>query len=213
MNIAVFASGRGSNFEAILTAIKRGTLPARVVVLVSNKLNAGAMELARSHGIPAAHISEKRFSSEEEYVESLLSVLQQHHTDFIALAGYLKKIPRRVVERFRHKIVNIHPALLPKFGGPGMYGIHVHEAVLAAGETTSGATVHIVDEEYDRGAIVLQRTVNVIPGDTPETLAARVLTLEHELYPEALRAFAEGRVDINGTEAWIRPAASHRQST
>lgn len=205
MNIAVFASGRGSNFEAILNAIQRGMLPARVVVLVSNKSSAGAMELARAHGIPAVHMSLQQFPGEEEYVERLLAVLKEHKAEFIALAGYLKKIPPRVTERFRNRIVNIHPALLPKFGGAGMYGIHVHEAVLAAGENITGATVHIVDEEYDRGAIIMQRTVNVAPGDTPETLAARVLTIEHELYPEALRAFAEGRVDINGTTAWILP--------
>ena len=205
MNIAVFASGRGSNVEAILNAIQRGTLPARVVVLVSNKSGAGAIELARAHGIPAVHLSQQQFPGEEEYVERLLSVLSEHRADFIALAGYLKKIPSRVTERFRNRIVNIHPALLPKFGGHGMYGIHVHEAVLKAGEKISGATVHIVDEEYDRGAIVMQKAVNIAPGETPETLAARVLTIEHELYPEALRAFAEGRVEINGRTAWIRP--------
>ncbi|HEX9828632.1 MAG TPA: phosphoribosylglycinamide formyltransferase [Bacteroidota bacterium] len=205
MNIAVFASGRGSNVEAILNAIQRGTLPARVVVLVSNKSGAGAIELARAHGIPAVHLSQQQFSGEEEYIERLLSVLSEHRADFIALAGYLKKIPSRVTERFRNRIVNIHPALLPKFGGHGMYGIHVHEAVLKAGEKISGATVHIVDEEYDRGAIVMQKAINIVPGETPETLAARVLTIEHELYPEALRAFAEGRVEINGRTAWIRP--------
>jgi len=205
MNIAVFASGRGSNVEAILNAIQRGTLPARVVVLVSNKSGAGAIELARAHGIPAVHLSQQQFPGEEEYIERLLSVLSEHRADFIALAGYLKKIPSRVTERFRNRIVNIHPALLPKFGGHGMYGIHVHEAVLKAGEKISGATVHIVDEEYDRGAIVMQKAVNIAPGETPETLAARVLTIEHELYPEALRAFAEGRVEINGRTAWIRP--------
>jgi len=208
MNIAVFASGRGSNVEAILNAIQRGTLPARVVVLVSNKSGAGAMELARARGIPAVHLSQQQFPGEEEYVERLLSVLSEHRADFIALAGYLKKIPSRVTERFRNRIVNIHPALLPKFGGHGMYGIHVHEAVLKAGEKISGATVHIVDEEYDRGAIVMQKAVNIAPGETPETLAARVLTIEHELYPEALRAFAEGRVEINGRTAWIRPNTS-----
>ena len=205
MNIAVFASGRGSNFNAILHAIHEGTLPARVVLLISNKSDAGALEYARANGIPAVHLSTQQFPSEDAYVDRLLALLREHGADFIALAGYLKKIPARVIVQFRNRIVNIHPALLPKFGGPGMYGIHVHKAVLAAGETTTGATVHVVDEEYDRGAIVLQRTVNVLPDDTPETLAARVLTIEHQLYPEALKAFAEGRVEINGTKAWILP--------
>lgn len=206
MNIAVFASGRGSNFQAILNALQRGQLPARITLLVSNKSSAGALELARTHGIPAVHISPVQFSSEKAYVDRLLELLNEHNVQLIALAGYLKKIPSRVIERFRNRIVNIHPALLPKFGGAGMYGIHVHEAVLAAGETVSGATVHLVDEEYDRGAILIQRTVEVAATDTPESLAAKVLTIEHELYPQVLRAFAEGRVHFNGKTAWIQPS-------
>lgn len=206
MNIAVFASGRGSNFEAILHAIQRGELPARVVLLVSNTSSAGALELARAHNIPAVHLSPTQFPGEEAYIERMLALLSEHRVDLIALAGYLKKIPGRVIEQYRNRIVNIHPALLPKFGGPGMYGIHVHKAVLAAGETVSGATVHLVDEEYDHGAILMQKTVAVAPNDTPEALAARVLNVEHEIYPQVLRAFAEGRVRVNGSSAWIQPS-------
>jgi phosphoribosylglycinamide formyltransferase-1 len=206
MNIGVFASGRGSNFEAILHAIERGELPARVVLLVSDKSSAGALDLARAHNIPAVHLSPAQFPGEEAYAERLLALLSEYRVELIALAGYLKKIPGRVVQQYRNRIVNIHPALLPKFGGPGMYGLHVHKAVLAAGETTSGATVHLVDEEYDHGAIVMQKTVEVLPHDTPETLAARVLAVEHELYPQVLRAFAEGRVRINGNSVWIQPS-------
>ncbi len=208
MNIAVFASGRGSNFQAILNAIQRGRLPARVTLLMSNKSNAGALELARTHGIPALYLSPLQFSSEEVYADRLLEALSEHHVELIALAGYLKKIPARVIERYRNRIVNIHPALLPKFGGTGMYGIHVHEAVIAAEEKISGATVHVVDEEYDRGPILMQQTVNISPDDTPETLAAKVLSIEHELYPQVLRAFVEGRVLFNGRTAWIQPATS-----
>lgn len=208
MNIAVFASGRGSNFEAILSAIQHERLRARVSLLVSNKSSAGALELARTHGIPALHLSPQQFPSEEAYVDRLLDVLSEHRAELIALAGYLKKIPPRVVNRYRNRIVNIHPALLPKYGGAGMYGIRVHEAVIAAGERVSGATVHLVDEEYDRGATLMQQTIPVAPDDTPETLAANVLSVEHELYPEVLRAFAEGRVRINGRTAWIQPATS-----
>lgn len=206
MNIAVFASGRGSNAEAILHAIERGELPARVVLLVSNRSNASALELARAHNIPAVHLSPTQFPGEEAYVDRLLALLEEYRVDLIALAGYLKKIPARVIERFRNRIVNIHPALLPKFGGPGMYGLRVHEAVLAAGESVSGATVHLVDEEYDRGPILMQKTVEVVPDDSPETLAARVLKVEHEIYPQVLRAFAEGRVKVNGHSAWIQPS-------
>ena len=203
MNIAVFASGRGSNFQAILNAIHQGFLPARVTLFVSNNAGAGAFEIARSHNIPAVHISRKQFSSEEAFASSLLNELREHSVDLIALAGYLKRIPSVVVGSYRNRILNIHPALLPSFGGDGMYGHHVHEAVLARGAKVSGATVHLVDEEYDQGPIVLQKAIVVDEHDTPESLAAKVLIIEHELYPAALKAFAENRVSINERIVWI----------
>jgi phosphoribosylglycinamide formyltransferase 1 len=204
MNIAVFASGRGSNFQAILKAIDDGRLPARVTLLVSNNSNAGALELARSRNIPAIHINQKQYSSEDLYGEQLLELLTRYGVELIALAGYMKRVPGKVINRFRNRILNIHPALLPAFGGVGMYGIHVHEAVLASGAKITGATVHIVDEEYDKGPIVMQKTVEVLSGDTPETLAARVLPVEHEIYPEAIAAFADKRVRIEGRRVWIQ---------
>jgi phosphoribosylglycinamide formyltransferase-1 len=204
MNIGVFASGRGSNFQAILNAIQRGSLPARVTLLLSNKSDAGALEVARSNGIPTIHLSQQQFSDEASFAARMLEVLKEHDIDLIALAGYLKKVPVSVVRAYRNRILNIHPALLPSFGGAGMYGHHVHEAVLASGAKLSGATVHIVDEEYDRGPIVIQRAVPVEPNDTPETLAARVLTIEHEIYPEALKAFAEKRILLKEGSVWIQ---------
>jgi formyltetrahydrofolate-dependent phosphoribosylglycinamide formyltransferase len=204
MNIAVFASGRGSNFQAILKAIDDGRLPARVTLLVSNNSNAGALELARSRNIPALHLNQKQFSSEQLYEEQLLDLLARHGVELIVLAGYMKRIPGSVINRFRNRILNIHPALLPMFGGAGMYGTHVHEAVLASGATISGATVHIVDEEYDKGPIVMQKTVEVLSDDTPETLAARVLSVEHEIFPKAIAAFAAKRVRIEGNRVWIQ---------
>lgn len=204
MNIAVFASGRGSNFQAILKAIDDGTLPARVTLLVSNNSNAGALELARSQNIPAIHLSQKQFASEAGYEAQLLELLKRHDVELIALAGYMKRVPPKVIERYRNRVLNIHPALLPAFGGTGMYGIHVHEAVLASGAKISGATVHIVDEEYDKGPIVTQKAVEVLNDDTPETLAARVLPVEHEIYPKALAAFARNQVHIEGRRVWIR---------
>ena len=204
MNIGVFASGRGSNFQAILDAIDQGILPARVSVLLSNKSDAGAFEIARAHSIPTVHLSQKSFADEALYAAAMLQVLRIHDVGLIALAGYLKKIPTLVVCKFRNRILNIHPALLPSFGGHGMYGHHVHEAVLASGAKLSGATVHLVDEEYDRGPIVLQKTVSVDVSDTPETLAAKVLKVEHEIYPLALKAFAEHRATIMGRSVWIR---------
>jgi formyltetrahydrofolate-dependent phosphoribosylglycinamide formyltransferase len=204
MNIGVFASGRGSNFQAILKAIDDGRLPARVTLLVSNNSNAGALELARSQNIPAIHLSQKHYSSEDAYGEQLLELLTRNGVELIALAGYMKRIPTNVIVRFRNRILNIHPALLPAFGGPGMYGMHVHEAVLAAGAKVSGATVHIVDEEYDNGPIVMQKAVEVSSNDTPETLAAKVLSVEHEIYPKVLAAFAANRVHLEGRKVWIQ---------
>jgi formyltetrahydrofolate-dependent phosphoribosylglycinamide formyltransferase len=204
MNIGVFASGRGSNFQAILKAIDDGGLPARVTLLVSNNSTAGALELARSRNIPAIHLSQKHYSSEDAYGEQLLELLTRNGVELIALAGYMKRIPANVIARFRNRILNIHPALLPAFGGPGMYGMHVHEAVLAAGVKVTGATVHIVDEEYDKGPIVMQKVVEVSSNDTPETLAARVLPVEHEIYPKVLAAFAGNRVHIEGRKVWIQ---------
>ncbi len=204
MNIAVFASGRGSNFHAILNAIHEGRLPARVTLLVSNNSNAGALELARSQNIPAVHVSQKQFASLEAYAQRLLALLNEHAVDMIALAGYMKRVPSAVVTWFKNKILNIHPALLPDFGGTGMYGMHVHKAVIASGAKKTGATVHIVDEEYDRGPILLQKSVDVLPDDTPETLAAKVLKIEHEIYSQALSAYANGRVHIEGRRAWIQ---------
>lgn len=203
MNIAVFASGRGSNFQAILSAIQGGRLPASISLVLSNNSSAGALEIARAHGIPAVHRSLRQFPTQEAFDDDLLALLRQHRVDLIALAGYMKQLSHRFVAQYRNRIVNVHPALLPSFGGPGMYGIHVHEAVIRSGAKVSGVTVHIVDEQYDHGLILAQETVPVLPEDTPESLAARVLILEHDLYPRVLAAFAQNRVCIKGTSAWI----------
>jgi len=203
MNIGVFASGRGSNFQAILDAIQQDLLPARVTLVLSNKGDAGALEIARTHSLPAVHLSHKQFPNESSFALAMLDALTKHNVQIIALAGYLKKIPSIVVRQYRNRILNIHPALLPSFGGAGMYGHYVHEAVIASGAKLSGATVHLVDEEYDRGPIVLQKAVPVEEHDTPEMLAARVLKIEHEIYPLALKAFAENRVTINERSVWI----------
>jgi len=203
MNIGVFASGRGSNFQAILNAIQAGLLPARVVLVLSNKGDAGALEIARARSLAAVHLSQKQFPDEGSFSAAMLHVLKEHNVQIVALAGYLKKIPLSVVREYRNRILNIHPALLPSFGGAGMYGHYVHEAVIASGAKLSGATVHLVDEEYDRGPIVLQKAVTVEALDTPETLAEKVLKIEHEIYPLALKAFAENRVTINERSVWI----------
>ena len=184
--IAVFCSGSGSNFKALFHAIRNKQLAAEIVLCLSNRSQCGAMEFAEQNGIATVHITEKQFASFDEFAVAMVERLKEHHIDIILLAGYMRKVPDAVVSAFPGKMLNIHPALLPKFGGEGMYGIHVHTAVLEAGETETGATVHFVNEEYDKGKILLQRTVPVLPDDTPETLAARVLECEHRLYPDAL---------------------------
>jgi phosphoribosylglycinamide formyltransferase-1 len=194
MNLAVFASGRGSNLKAILEAIQSGFLPMNLVAVISNNSKAGALELARQYNIAAYHISQQQYLTEEEYTNYLLNILKNHSVDIIALAGYMKKIPPKIIRAYPKRIVNIHPALLPKFGGVGMYGISVHEAVIASGDKTSGVTVHFVDEEYDHGSIIRQRQVAVLQSDTPESLASKVLQIEHSLYSEVLRDIALGKI-------------------
>jgi phosphoribosylglycinamide formyltransferase-1 len=184
--IAVFCSGNGSNFKALFYAIRNKQLPAEIVLCLSNRSQCGAIEFAEQNGIATLHITEKQFGSFDEFATTMVGRLKEHKIDIILLAGYMHKVPDAVVAAFPERMLNIHPALLPKFGGEGMYGIHVHTAVLEAGETETGATVHFVNEEYDKGKILLQRTVPVLPDDTPETLAARVLECEHALYPAAL---------------------------
>ena len=143
MNIAIFASGRGSNFQAILSAIDAGLLSARITVLISNRSDAGALDIARARRIQTSHLSQKMFPSEEALADALLNVLSLQRSELIVLAGYLKKIPLQVIRRYRNRIVNIHPALLPFFGGAGMYGRFVHEAVIASGMKISGATCFV----------------------------------------------------------------------
>jgi len=203
MKLAIFASGRGSNFQAILHAIATQRLRAQVVLCVSNRADAGALQVAQAAQIPAAVIEEKTFANSSEYASALLAQLAKHDVHFIVLAGFMRKIPVEVVRQFRHRIVNIHPALLPSFGGKGLYGHRVHEAVLEYGCKVSGATVHFVDEEYDTGPPILQRCVPVLENDTPATLAGRVLEIEHQIYPEALQLFAEERVRVEGRKVRI----------
>jgi formyltetrahydrofolate-dependent phosphoribosylglycinamide formyltransferase len=183
MRVAVAVSGRGSNLEALLEALGDGR-EAEVVLVLSNRADAPALDRARRRGIATAALSDFRSASE------WLDLLERQGAELLVLAGYLKLVPPGVIARYRGRVLNVHPALLPEFGGPGMYGHRVHEAVLASGAAESGCTVHLVDEEYDRGAILGQRRVPVLPGDTPDTLAARVLKEEHRILPAAVLAAA-----------------------
>jgi phosphoribosylglycinamide formyltransferase-1 len=179
LRLGVLASGRGSNFEAILHAIDRGDLDADVAVVISNNSGAGALGLARARGIDALHVSGHTHADPGA---AILDALRERGVNLLVLAGYMKKLDPRVVAAFTGRAVNIHPGPLPRFGGRGMWGHHVHEAVLAAGVRQSGPTVHLVTAEYDEGAELAHRPVPVHDGDTPETLAARVLQAEHDLY-------------------------------
>jgi formyltetrahydrofolate-dependent phosphoribosylglycinamide formyltransferase len=186
MRIAVAISGRGSNLEALCRALSPGS-PAEIVLVVSDREAAGLAH-ARARGIPAQVLSD--FADAEEW----LRLLRESDSELLVLAGYLKLVPAPVIAAYRGRIINTHPSLLPAFGGKGMYGERVHRAVLASGAKETGVTVHLVDEVYDRGEVLAQRRVPVLPGDTPEHLAARVLEAEHQLLPAVVLAAArDGR--------------------
>lgn len=188
--IGVMASGGGSNFKAIIERIGEGDLEAQCKFLITNNGTCGAVEHAKEYGIPVYHISGKTHPEQAAYEAALLEVLDKYDVDLLILAGYMKALPVCIVRRMENRILNIHPSLLPKYGGKGFWGIHVHEAVIAAHEKESGPTVHLVSEEIDQGKILAQVKVPVLEGDTPEVLAARVLEQEHNLYWKTIRDYA-----------------------
>lgn len=194
LHLGFLASRGGSNLQAIIDAIKEGRLDAVPCVVISNNSNAFALERARREGIPCYHISSKHYPDENELDEAILQTMLKHNVDIVVLAGYMKKVGNKLLQHFKNRVLNIHPALLPKYGGKGMYGEFVHKAVLEAGEKESGCTVHLVDEIYDHGRILGQSVVPVYPDDTVESLAARVLEQEHKLYPRVLQQIASGEI-------------------
>lgn len=191
LKLAVFASGGGTNLQALIDACRLKAVDAVIMAVISNNSKAFALERAKKAGINTFHISRKKYPDENEYIQTIVNVLTKHNIDLIVLAGYMKLLPGVVVKKYYGRIINIHPALLPRFGGKGMYGLNVHKAVLQAGEKYSGASVHIVDEKYDHGPILIQRRVPVLLNDTPETLAARVLEVEHKILPMAVSLFVK----------------------
>lgn len=207
--LAIFASGGGSNMEAIADYLDAQAAPApgrsppaapsppAIVLVASDRADAGVLNRARRRGIDARALADHADAAE------LSRLLAECRIDLIALAGYLRHVPDSVTRAFRGRILNIHPSLLPAFGGPGMYGRRVHEAVISAGVRVSGATVHFVDEAYDRGPIIAQWPVPVSPDDTPDTVAARVLVAEHQLYPRTVAAVAAGRI-VLGEDGRVR---------
>ena len=193
-NIAVFASGGGSNFKSIHHHVQSGNIPGNIVLTVSNNRDSGAIKYARRSNISTLIINKVRHPNPVDREELLIQTLRDHEVNLICLAGYMKLLPKNIVHQYQNCILNIHPALLPQFGGKGFYGIKVHEEVIASGVPNSGATVHFVDEEYDQGKIIAQESVEVRSEDTVETLAERVLKIEHDLYPRVIKAFCEDRV-------------------
>lgn len=192
--IVVCASGEGTNFEAIVNASRAGTLSAEVVGLITNRSDAGALERARRLRIPARVLSLKSFPSRPQWDQAMADQLTAWKADWVVLAGYLALIGPEVLSRFPARIVNSHPALLPRHGGPGMYGIKVHHAVLTAGDRESGVTVHLIDEHFDRGRILKQEKIAVLPEDTAQSLEARVKAVEVRLYPKVLNDLVTGRL-------------------
>ena len=206
LRLAVFVGshGRGSNLAALHDAVRAGNLPAEIVCVVGSRADAPAITRARDAGLLTKIVSPKD-RTDAEYAEVLLRVLHGAGADTIALAGYMRRFPSPVVAAFPHRIVNIHPSLLPAFGGHGMYGEKVHEAVLESGAKVSGCTVHFVDDGFDTGPIISQTVVDVLDDDTPQTLAARVLACEHRAFAAALADLAAGRLQVAGRRVRVLP--------
>lgn len=206
LRLGIFASGHGSNLQAVFDAMDREGLPVRVEVVISNNSRAHALQRARARGIPAMHVSSVTQPDPADRSRRILHLLEKHRVEAVVLAGYMKRIPANVLERYRDRILNVHPALLPLFGGPGMYGLRVHQAVWSAGVRISGATVHLVEEEYDSGSILAQVSVPLSGRETPQEIAAKVLPLEHRLLPRVLRSLAEGRLQCQDGRWLIEPS-------
>ena len=206
VRLAVLLSGSGSTLQNLLDRIAAGTLPAQVVVVVASRSDAYGFERARLAGIPARVVARKEYADVERFNDALHAALEPYAADLVVLGGFLSLFQPRT--RYAGRVMNIHPALIPAFCGAGFYGDKVHRAVLESGVRVSGCTVHFADDQYDHGPIILQGTVPVLDDDTPETLAARVHALERELYPEAIRLWALGRLRIEGRRVRILPAAA-----
>jgi formyltetrahydrofolate-dependent phosphoribosylglycinamide formyltransferase len=203
IRLAVLLSASGTTLQNLIDRSADGRLPARIVMVVSNHLDAFGLVRAERAGIPTAVVSRKECASREEFSGRIFDHCRAAGAELVCMAGFLQLLS--IPDDFRHQVLNIHPALIPAFSGKGFYGHHVHEAALAMGVKVSGCTVHFADNEYDHGPIVLQRVVPVLDDDTPDTLAARVFAQEREAYPEAIRLFAEGRLVVEGRRVRVRP--------
>ncbi len=197
LRLGILASHGGTNLQAIIDACKSGRLDAEVRVVISNNSGSMALERAKREGIPQRHLSGKTHPDPAALDLAIRDTLESHGVELVILAGYMKKLGHATLSRYLGRILNSHPALLPKFGGKGMYGSHVHEAVIAAGERVTGVTIHHVDEEYDHGPTVAQCEVPVLDGDTVESLTERVQRREHEFWIETLQRIARGEIELD----------------
>ena len=203
VRIAVLCSGGGTNLHALIDAQEAGQIDGKIVLVLSNASKAYALERARKHGIEDKFISKKQLGSDVAFNDAILAELRRVRAELVVLAGYLPIVGEQIVRAYEHRIINIHPALIPAFCGPGMYGHHVHEAVLAYGAKISGATTHFVDEQVDHGGVIMQASVPVLEDDTPDTLAARVLTVEHRILPESVSLFCAGKLGVDGRRVHV----------
>lgn len=204
INIAVLISGGGSNLQALIDHTKSGEINGQVCLVVSNKREAYGLNRAAAAHIETAVIDRQRYPDQQERDDALLGLFTKKAVDLVVLAGYLEILSSKVIEAYANQIMNIHPSLLPSFSGKGYYGIKVHRAAINRGVKLSGATVHFVNEETDGGPIILQRTVVVDPKDSPETLQKKVLAIEHEILPRAVKLFAQDRLIIDKNKVHIR---------
>ncbi len=196
IKLGFLASHRGTNMQCIIDACVDGRLDAVPVVVISNNGSSMALDRAERAGIPAYHLGSTNFPDEGVLDCAVRDTLLRHGVDLVVLAGYMKKIGSKTLKTFNGRIINVHPALLPRHGGKGMFGMNVHKKVLESGDTETGVTIHAVNHEYDTGPILAQRTVPVLEEDTPETLAARVLPVEHQLYVETIAKITRGEIPL-----------------
>jgi phosphoribosylglycinamide formyltransferase-1 len=196
--LVVLISGRGSNLQAILDQAASGELPVEVVAVISNRPGVHGLERARQAGVPALELDHKNYPDRPEFEAALIELIDRQEPDLVILAGFMRVLTAGFTEHYRGRLFNIHPSLLPKFRG-----LHTHERAIAAGETEHGATIHFVTAELDGGPIIVQACVPLLPEDSPDTLAARVLEQEHRLYPQAIRWFAEGQLRLAGEQVWF----------
>ena len=203
LRVAVLISGGGTTLRNLVAHVDQGKLAAQIPLVISSHPLAAGLEFARTRGLPTALFTRGEFNSTASFSDAIFDACRAVEPHVVALAGFLKRL--RIPPDFINRVMNIHPALLPAFGGRGFYGLHVHQAVLDYGVKITGCTVHFVDDEYDHGPIILQKAVPVLEDDTPETLAARVFAAECEAYPQALRLYAEGRLEVRGRRVHVRP--------